>query len=155
MLRTVPGWPAASQRRPQASVQLTEPLSTMPTTASIARGDSSSLLATKLPAALLTSACSGPSSSSRSTIASTASASRTSQAWVVTTPPVAFSCSRAVASSTSARRPQIARPAPSSRNRRPMLLPRPVPPPVIRMRLPARRSGWNIAHRPLIKPARS
>ncbi len=96
----------------------------------------------------MTSTSSGRAANSSSTSASTASRSRTSQTWVETAPPVAARCSCAVASSTSARRPQIASSAPSSRKRRPMLLPSPVPPPVIRTRLPAKRSSRNIAPSP-------
>src|SRR6516164_8053855 len=116
----------------------------MPSTASIARGLSSSLRAMKLPAALLTRTSRGPSAQIASTVLSTASASRTSQTWVSTLPPASPASLAAASRRTSARRPQMTSRAPSSRKRRPMEKPRPVPPPVIRMRLPWRRSAWNM-----------
>ena len=61
MLRTVPGCLAASQRRPQAMVQLSVPMSTMPMTEFHAPGESSSVRAMKFPAALLTRMSSGAS----------------------------------------------------------------------------------------------
>src|SRR6185503_7873817 len=90
----------------------------------------------KLPAALLTRPVSGPLSSQiRCTIASTAAASRMSMAWVLTFPPRDF----AVSSRTPPRRPQSHSSAPSSTYFAAISLPRPVPPPVMRMRLPLRR----------------
>src|SRR6185503_5527070 len=95
----------------------------------------------KLPAALLTRPCSGPlSSQMRWTIASTAAASRMSTACVRTFPPRDF----AVSSSTPPRRPQIQSSAPSSTYLAAISLPRPVPPPVMRMRLPLRRPSLNM-----------
>src|SRR5688572_17322576 len=95
---------------------------------------------TKFPAALLTRPCNGPLSSQiRCTIASTAAASRMSIAWVFTFPPRDL----AVSSSTPPRRPQIQSSAPSSTYLAAISLPRPVPPPVMRIRLPFRRSGLN------------
>src|SRR5687767_910010 len=95
----------------------------------------------KLPAALLTSPVSGPLSSQiRCTIASTAAASRMSTAWVLTLPPR----ERAVSSSTPPRLPQSQSSAPSSTYFAAISLPRPVPPPVMRMRLPLRRPSLNM-----------
>src|SRR5579864_1615168 len=114
----------------------------MPMTDSHARGESSSVRAMKFPAALLTRMSRGPSLQIDSIIASTASRFRTSQgrAWIG---PFEES-STAVCSRTSSRRPQMWTRAPSSRKRSAIPLPRPVPPPVIKMRLLSRRSGRNI-----------
>src|SRR5437660_6271459 len=100
----------------------------------------------KLPAALLTRPVSGPlSSQMRCTIASTAAASRMSTAWVRTPPPPRpASSSFAVFSSTAARRPQSQSSAPRARYLAAISLPRPVPPPVTRMRLPLRRPSLNM-----------
>src|SRR3954469_16539554 len=95
----------------------------------------------KLPAALLTSPVSGPDSSQiRCTIASTACASRMSTGWVFTLPP----SERAVSSRTPPRRPQIQTSAPSWTYFAAISLPRPVPPPVTRMRLPLSRPSLNM-----------
>src|SRR5919106_2119475 len=95
----------------------------------------------KLPAALFTSPVSGPlSSQMRCTIASTAAASRISTAWVLTFPPSDF----AVSSRTPPRRPQIQSSAPSSTYLAAISLPRPVPPPVMRMRLPLSSPSLNM-----------
>src|SRR6185436_7209089 len=99
----------------------------------------------KLPAALLTSPESGPDSSQiRCTIASTACASRMSTEWVLTVPPCLAVSSLAVASRTGPRRPQIHTSAPSSRYFVAISLPRPVPPPVTRMRLPLSSPSLNM-----------
>src|SRR2546422_600938 len=99
----------------------------------------------KLPAALLTRRVSGPlSSQMRCTIASPAAASRISTEWVRTTPPRPATSSFAVLSSTAPRRPQSQSSAPSSRYLAAISLPSPVPPPVMRMRLPLRRSFLNM-----------
>src|SRR5688572_9830459 len=95
----------------------------------------------KLPAALLTSPVSGPLSSQiRCTIASTAAASRMSTGWVLTLPPRDL----AVSSRTPPRLPQSQSSAPSSTYFAAISLPRPVPPPVTRMRLPLRRPSLNM-----------
>src|SRR5918994_479086 len=95
----------------------------------------------KLPAALFTSPVSGPLSSQiRCTIASTAAASRISTACVLTFPPRDF----AACSSTPPRRPQIQSSGPSSTYLAAISLPRPVPPPVIRMRLPLSSPSLNM-----------
>src|SRR6185436_4839668 len=95
----------------------------------------------KLPAALLTSPVSGPDSSQmRWIIASTACASRMSTEWVLTFLPSSF----AVASRTAPRRPQIHTSAPSWTYFAAISLPRPVPPPVTRMRLPLSRPSLNM-----------
>src|SRR5512134_1767044 len=95
----------------------------------------------KLPAALLTSPVSGPlSSQMRCTIASTAAASRMSTECVLTFPPRDL----AVSSSTPPRRPQIHSSAPSSTYLAAISLPRPVPPPVMRMRLPLSSPSLNM-----------
>ncbi len=99
----------------------------------------------KLPAALLTRPVSGPPSSQIfCTIASTAAASRMSTAWLRTLPPCLAINSFAVSSSTPPRRPAIQSSAPSARYLAAISLPRPVPPPVTRMRLPLRRSSLNM-----------
>src|SRR5258705_3392408 len=99
----------------------------------------------KLPAALLTSPESGPDSSQiRCTIASTACASRMSTEWVFTLPPKEFIRERAVSSRTGPRRPQIQTSAPSVRYFAAISLPRPVPPPVTRMRLPLSSPSLNM-----------
>src|SRR5258706_2909873 len=99
----------------------------------------------KLPAALLTSPESGPDSSQiRCTIASTACASRMSTEWVFTVPPKDFIREPAVSSRTGPRRPQIQTSAPNSRYFAAISLPRPVPPPVTRMRLPLSRPSLNM-----------
>src|SRR5687768_5526327 len=95
----------------------------------------------KLPAALFTRPVSGPLSSQMCcTIASTAAASRISTACVLTFPPrdLAVSCR------TPPRRPQIHSSAPSSTYLAAISLPRPVPPPVIRMRLPLSSPSLNM-----------
>src|SRR5687768_1762347 len=63
--------------------------------------------------------------------------------WVFTTPPFEES-SLAVSSSTPPRRPQIHTSAPSSTYFAAISFPRPVPPPVMRMRLPFRRPSLNM-----------
>src|SRR3989440_4851887 len=99
----------------------------------------------KLPAALLTSPVSGPPSSQiRCTMASTAAASRMSTECVRTRPPCWSINSLAVSSSTAPRRPASHRSAPSSRYLAAISLPRPVPPPVMRMRLPLNRFSLNM-----------
>src|ERR1035438_4836984 len=60
-------------------------------------------------------------------------------------PPVAEASSFAVCCTTSARRPQMKTCAPNCRKRSAMARPIPVPPPVMRMRLPFRRSLVNMA----------
>src|SRR5262245_65047739 len=97
----------------------------------------------KLPAALLTSPVSGPSLQIVSTMASTAAASRMSTACVFTVPPYSRLSAPAVSSRTASRRPQIQIAAPSARYLAAISRPRPVPPPVTRMRLPAKRSWRN------------
>src|ERR1700693_1803684 len=81
----------------------------MPSTASMARGDSRSVRAMKLAAALLTSTSSGPCCQMRSIMASTWADSRTSHCSLAITPPVAACSSSTVACSTSGRRPQVMR----------------------------------------------
>src|SRR5262249_34166735 len=115
----------------------------MPTTASNPPMESSSVRQRKLPAALLTSPSSGPSCQKCSIMASTRWLSRTSQGNVLTAPPVAWRSSLAAEVRTFSRRPQMHREAPSSRKRCPMLLPRPVAPPVTRIFLPESRFFWN------------
>src|SRR3954471_2072209 len=95
----------------------------------------------KFPAALLTSPLRGPDSSQmRWTIASTACASRMSIACVRTLPPSSF----AVCSRTAPRRPAIQTSAPRATYLAAISRPRPVPPPVTRMRLPLRRPSLNM-----------
>src|ERR1700751_1122305 len=60
MLSTVPGFLAAIQRRAKPCVQWNEPLSTMLTIVSKALGESFSVRAMKLPAALLMTVSIGP-----------------------------------------------------------------------------------------------
>src|SRR5262245_10897925 len=80
MLSTLPGFLAAIQRRAKACVQWNEPLSTMLTIAPNALGESFSVRAMKLPAALLMTVSIGPTAESAlSAAASTAAKSRTSQ----------------------------------------------------------------------------
>src|SRR5260370_30817602 len=99
----------------------------------------------KLPAALLTSPVSGPPSSQiRCTMASTAAASRMSTESVRTRPPCLPISSFAVSSSTPPRRPASQSSAPSSRYRAAISLPRPVPPPLRRIRLPLSRFSLNM-----------
>src|ERR1700674_3242646 len=97
----------------------------------------------KFAAALLTSPVSAPPAQMRSTIASICSGSRTSQMWYSTMPPCrAVACSSAtVCCSTFSRRPQMYTEAPCAANWRANSFPRPVPPPVMRMRLPASTSA--------------
>ena len=113
--------------------------------ASKPRGERLSVGATKLPAALLTRPVRPPDCQSASTIASTASAARMS------TPKVSMrrsgNCWRqasAVASQTALRRPQMATSAPRRRNCSAIAWPRPVPPPVTRIRWPAISCGSNM-----------
>src|SRR5439155_6143094 len=99
----------------------------------------------KLPAALLTRPVSGPPSSQiLCTMASTAAASRISTDCVRTRPPCFAISSFAVSSSTPPRRPASQSSAPSARYLAAISLPRPVPPPVTRMRLPLRRFSLNM-----------
>src|SRR5439155_22379609 len=99
----------------------------------------------KLPAALLTRPVSGPPSSQiLCTMASTAAASRISTDCVRTRPPCFAISAFAVASSTPPRRPASQSSAPSARYLAAISLPRPVPPPVTRMRLPLRRFSLNM-----------
>src|SRR6266850_6043420 len=99
----------------------------------------------KLPAALLTRPVSGPPSSQmRCTIASTAAASRMSTAWVRTLPPYFATSSCEQDSRTAPLRPASQMSAPSERYLVAISLPRPVPPPVTRMRLPLSRPSLNM-----------
>src|SRR5260221_10740416 len=112
--------------------------------ASKPRGERSSVREMKFPAALLTRPVSGPPSSQIAcTMASTAAASRMSTVWHFTEPPCFAVSSAAVFSNGSRRLPQMHRSAPSSRYFAAISRPRPVPPPVTRMRLPLRRSFRN------------
>src|ERR1700730_6441148 len=122
-------------------------------TASAARLDSVSERATKLAAALLTRMSNGRSLKATSISSSTASAWRRSTRWMRTGRPNSVWNSCAVAASTASRRPQIMRSAPNGRKRRPIALPRPVPPPVIRIERLFRRSGTNIRRFPWLRPA--
>src|SRR6267378_930478 len=116
--------------------------------ASNPREERSSVREMKFPAALLTRPVSGPPSSQIDcTIASTAAASRMSTVRVFTEPPCLAASSIAVFSSVVARRPQMKISAPSSRYFAAISRPRPVPPPVTRMRLPLSRSFLNTLHR--------
>src|SRR6266700_3374206 len=112
---------------------------TMLATASKPRVLSSSEREMKFPAALLMRSVSPPSLKMVSTISSTASGLRMSTPWLVTRPPWRSISSVAVSSQTILRRPQMWISAPSWRKRAAIDLPSPVPPPVTRMRRPARR----------------
>src|SRR5690606_11041309 len=113
--------------------------------ASKARGLSASVGLMKFPAALLTRPVSGgPPAKMSSTMASMAAASRISTPKVSTRPPWALRISSAVWSRTPLRRPQMTISAPSWRYFSAMARPRPVPPPVTRIRLPASRSLRNM-----------
>src|SRR4051812_46501163 len=114
--------------------------------ASNARDERLSVGAMKLPAALLIKPVSPPLANSDSTISSTACATRMSTPNVSTRR--SGNCRRqpsAVSSHTALRRPQIATSAPNARNASAMPLPKPVPPPVTRMRWPFIRLAWNMA----------
>src|SRR5258707_6181469 len=107
--------------------------------ASKPRGERSSVREMKLPAALLTRPVGArPSCQIACTIASTLPASRMSTVWHFTEPPCFAVSSAAVFSNGSRRLAQIYRSAPSSRYFAAISRPRPVPPPVTRMRLPLR-----------------
>ena len=115
----------------------------MPAMASKPRGDIASVGQMKLPAALLTRPVKPPLSNSDSTISSTAEAMRMS------TPKVSMrafgNCLRqasAVASHTCLRRPQMATSAPRLKKCSAMAWPKPVPPPVTRMRWPLIKLDW-------------
>ncbi len=128
-------------RFPAASVAWKVPWSTVLTTASKPRGESSSVGARKLPAALLTRTSMAPKSRSiSSTASSTASASRTSAARVKTRLPEG-SISRAAAARRASVRPRMATRAPSPANRFAIESPSPEPPPVTSTTRPARRSS--------------
>src|SRR5882724_9309284 len=116
--------------------------------ASNPREERSSVREMKFPAALLTRPVSGPPSSQIDcTIASTAAASRMSTVRVFTELSCLPVSSSAVFSSVAARRPQMKISAPSSRYFAAISRPRPVPPPVTRMRLPLSRSFLNMSDR--------
>ena len=135
---TDPGSSSAIQRLPTACVVLNEPFITVEEIAVNARDEMFLVGAMKFAAALLISPVSGPCSDQISpTAASTASASRTSTAWTCAPGPI----SAAASSSTVIRRPHRCTSAPCLTRCAATPRPRPVPPPVIRMRLPARTFG--------------
>ena len=108
------------------------------------RGERSFVREMKLPAALLTRPLIVPPAKASATMSSTASGTRMSQVMGVTLTPRLPLISFAVSSSTLPRRPQITTSAPSMANSSAISLPRPVPPPVTRMRLPFIRSLRNM-----------
>ena len=150
MLSTTPAWAwpvlaaASIQRRPTPTVQYSAPCRLVASTASIARGDKRSVCAMKVAAALLTSACSGARAHTPSSIASTWAASRMSQRCSSTAAAPSTSSRAALACSTSSRRPHSTRWAPRPAKRSAITAPSPVPPPVMRMRLPANKSVRNM-----------
>src|SRR3984893_3141411 len=145
MLTTEPGSPCSIQRRPQAKVEKSAPSITVERTAAKPRGLISVDGAMKLAAALLTRPVSGPARHMVSTIDSICSASRTSQTCASIEPPCCACApsSATVCSSTAGRRPQMCTAAPRATKARESSLPRPVPPPVTRMRSPRSTSGRN------------
>src|SRR5215813_6698570 len=140
-----PGFCAAIRRVANSREQLKVPFSTMSVTARQPFGLSSCAATGKLPAALLTSTLTGPSSRSTwSNAAAMASGSRTSIATPIASAPT--SCTAAIpAARCSWPRLATAIAAPSRANSIAIALPKPVPAPVIRTTSPAKVPAGNIA----------
>ncbi len=139
---TAPGRPSAIHRRPAAWVVLKEPFITVALTASKARALRLAVGAMKLAAALLTTLVNGPCRVQISPIAaSTRSALRTSTACTCTVPGRPAEACTAASSRTAWRRPHRWTWAPCRTRWAATPRPRPVPPPVMRIRFPRSRSG--------------
>jgi len=142
MFRMLPPAFRSIIRLPTASVAWKVPFSTVETTALKPLGVRSSVVARKLPAALLTRTSIPPKrSSNAATIASTLAKSRTSHGCVATRP--AGPISPAAAASRSALRPVMPTFAPSEANFFAIDRPSPEPPPVTSTVFPASRSSRN------------
>src|SRR6266851_2810530 len=112
--------------------------------ASYPRGDNVSVGARKLAPALFTRPVSGPVTQISAIIFSMLSGSRTLATSASACPPDRLRISPTALSRTSCRRPQMKTCAPCAANPTDISLPRPVPPPVTRMRFPLRTSPLNM-----------